>query len=480
MTHNLKNVFFLLGIMFFFAACQNDVVKEFVENNPVVSDFATNKSSYTTKVSVDDALNVAKLFKSTETRSVKSVKGIETIKNDNEEPFMYVVNFDNNQGFILVSATRDYYPVLAYADKGNFDINEIGTTGLSVWINRIKRDISISRLMNNSQKIKFKVEWGKYEKKSNAMFSGSRATGLDVYAIEKTGEWERNGTPYYTLRDAEEILPQDIYQSWCEQAEGTLYPSLQGIYDPLDYSFVIYPTLDSRSNHIENFVLTEWGTNGGYNDAIRPLINDTIPPVGWYGIAMAQVMRYYEYPRESFNWNQIPLTGEPTAETQRFIFDVTESIDTRYGTTDSRSSLTNISNALRNEYNYSASTPYNDDMTTVLSEINAGRPVIMEGKSEFWNYTSAWIVSGANSVYSSSEYQLVVPVLDYTDEDPYRVVDTHDTQSFSLHLVYVNWGIYGRYNGYYLYDNITQDEGSPFEADFNSNRKILTGIYPNN
>lgn len=41
------------------------------------------------------------------------------ISDDNGNPSIYVINYKNG-GFVLVSATRNYYPILAFSDKGSF------------------------------------------------------------------------------------------------------------------------------------------------------------------------------------------------------------------------------------------------------------------------------------------------------------------------------------------------------------------------
>ena len=74
MTHKFKNVAMLLfGAMFFLVACQNDAVREVVDNH-TPADIAGVKAAYTTQVSVDDAKRVAGLFNGTgsESRALQS------------------------------------------------------------------------------------------------------------------------------------------------------------------------------------------------------------------------------------------------------------------------------------------------------------------------------------------------------------------------------------------------------------------------
>ena len=48
-------------------------------------------------------------------------------------PSIYVVNYTDGGGYVLLSATKNYYPILAYSDKGNFNGDPFKTTGLSCW-----------------------------------------------------------------------------------------------------------------------------------------------------------------------------------------------------------------------------------------------------------------------------------------------------------------------------------------------------------
>ncbi|MDE6928183.1 MAG: Spi family protease inhibitor [Muribaculaceae bacterium] len=58
---------------------------------------------------------------------------LSTIYDSTGNPAIYVVNYDNNAGFVLVSATKDYHPILAYAEIGNYDIMNSRPYGLDMW-----------------------------------------------------------------------------------------------------------------------------------------------------------------------------------------------------------------------------------------------------------------------------------------------------------------------------------------------------------
>lgn len=84
MTHKSKNVLmFLLGTMFFLVACQNDAMLEVVDHELMSTEIASEKTTYITQVSVDDARKVAELFKGVknDSRSIKAIQEIKPINN---------------------------------------------------------------------------------------------------------------------------------------------------------------------------------------------------------------------------------------------------------------------------------------------------------------------------------------------------------------------------------------------------------------
>ena len=74
---------------------------------------------YETSVSVkmqEMLLNFFTVKDAPRTRVSKSVKEIITIEGEVNKPSMYIINYDNEQGFLLVSATKNFQPILAYAE----------------------------------------------------------------------------------------------------------------------------------------------------------------------------------------------------------------------------------------------------------------------------------------------------------------------------------------------------------------------------
>ena len=73
--------------------------------------------------------------------STKTISKSATIKEDGQD-LMYVFNYEGG-GFVIVGSTRNYYPILAYSDKGSFELqDDMGP--VDVWLDETKFSIKNS------------------------------------------------------------------------------------------------------------------------------------------------------------------------------------------------------------------------------------------------------------------------------------------------------------------------------------------------
>ena len=54
---------------------------------------------------------------------------------------MYVVNYADKKGWVIVSASTDYAPILAHSDEGNFEVSNIEGNAIEVWVDETKAAI---------------------------------------------------------------------------------------------------------------------------------------------------------------------------------------------------------------------------------------------------------------------------------------------------------------------------------------------------
>lgn len=69
--------------------------------------------------------------------SGKTVKDIKTVYGEDNTPSMYIINYEGG-GFVIVGATKNYYPILAYSDTNSINIEKAKQSGfLFGWMKQI-------------------------------------------------------------------------------------------------------------------------------------------------------------------------------------------------------------------------------------------------------------------------------------------------------------------------------------------------------
>lgn len=230
---------------------------------------------------------------------------------------------------------------------------------------------------------------------------------------------------------------------------------------------------------------TIWGQNSPYNNAI-PNAN----PTGCVATALAQIMRYYEYPA-TFNWtimDDAAKTGDTpgNAELAALMLDIGDKVNMTYAPTGSSAYSEDALTALINNYGYSPEATYSKyDFYTVKQEVNTyKRPVYMDGchtsnanrsnlKTTGYSDCHAWICDGYKQQYD---------VYIYNEGTAYEY-SKHENRYEWLHM---NWGWDSRGNGWF-YKNfvavavnntivkITVD-GKDVSPNFKYNRKCIYTI----
>ena len=96
----------------------------------------------------------------TKSSASKRVSSYATIRED-EQDLMHVFNYEDG-GFIIVGATRNYYPILAYSDKGAFVLqNDMGP--VDVWLDETKVCIKNSGSLDEATKAQMQNLWARYD-----------------------------------------------------------------------------------------------------------------------------------------------------------------------------------------------------------------------------------------------------------------------------------------------------------------------------
>lgn len=84
---------------------------------------------------------------------------VTTIYQENGVPAMYVVNYGEDEGFVIVSATKDTEPILAFSDSGSFNIDNIEGSPAGMWLDDAKHYVEHSSSLPDSVKLGCAQQW---------------------------------------------------------------------------------------------------------------------------------------------------------------------------------------------------------------------------------------------------------------------------------------------------------------------------------
>lgn len=393
---------------------------------------------------------------------------LSTIYDSEGAPAIYVINYADNGGFVLVSATKDYHPILAYAETGNYDVSRFMSSGLDVWeestINAVKESASLpekEKAVNN-------IEWLKYSAKTNAPIL--RGPGPHEYLTDE--EYEELVSLFkdaiWELRNKQ--CEVRYYGSWggglsdseiqyAESVAQNVYWMYEDIWQEFA-TLVVSEEVDESET--KSTVISTWDQGEGYNEAF-PIMDGTDHYFAGCGIvAVGQIMRYFEYPT-NLNWWGMPL-NEGSIETSKFLFEIANvaGVDKYYdwGTPttiyDARKVLLH--------YGYSVSDVKAAEQDDIVASLKNNSPVYMCGLY-INGFRHAWVASKARIKTYTTKYE----VYNFKAKKHFDSVGTIKTSpSAGSVYFYYNWGWGGHDDGYFLMKDI----------NYNNNMTVLLNIRP--
>lgn len=415
----------------------------------------------TKELTSDDAIIVASLFSKSEmeTRSGTSsqVRSVVPIEDKEGNIAMYAVNYE--KGYILVSATTAYYPILATIDNGNYNRknNEIGQ---SLIIEELIENIKAAK----SGEISFPVKhlWNKYIKddalsKEDVL---TRSQSDDYW--EAYNKWYadmcKNGVPTITLLTrGPGGLPDDIYKEFVAIASSEdLWEGTQ--YDWKNTAYVVEHTSYSNNN-TEAMLKTQWSQDSEFNSNVNPL--------GCVTVAVGQLMRFYQYP-SNFAWSQMPNTyGNDVLRS--FLATLRSELKV------SKNGGASIGDAERvlKSYGYSVD-QISHSADRIYSSIRNGKPVYARGEDELSGQGHAWVIDGIHQSTTKVEYRLYILSDAWYPEFKYVSADGCYYSAESDVITYhMNWGWHGTHDGYYIDQRPWIVDNSAFKYKFSKDRKEL-------
>lgn len=446
-------------------ACNNqeEIVVALAETQSIESSVIDN---------VDDSDILAVVKKFSRTEQTRNVSYTTNEINDNEgNAAIYVVNFNEGQGFMLISVTKRYCPVLAYSDKGSFSFDAIGDGGLLDWKSETLSAIEQSKILPDDSIQKFRSQWHQYEqiasaktsKKHKRSTSDSDIMRAQTILQDSVSVWNSKGYTVFNVGDD----PNGLYNDESvEIVKGGIFPLYEDDWERLSIGVIRYIAKDEQ---VPNFIQSTWGQGNGYNQSY-PIASylGTTAPAGCGPVALGQIMRYYCFP-QTYNWSDMPLS-QATKTTSDFLLELAYAANANfnyYGNTVA--SFDDLLSVLK-QYGYTQAIGRNHNLDETWSCLKQKMPVLMSGLPNDSNLGHAWLATGGK--WRSEKMQ--TEIWSFRNRFEFDTFNIYNRTDISAIYIYMNWGKCGQNDGFYL-------DSQPYYSGtlYNRERKDIYNITPN-
>lgn len=404
----MKKVIYLLTFVLLFSllmclpSCQKkpDDIKKIIqiENNVSLDNakFIAENMSFN-KTRQKDLLTNGKLMQKSPVKMKKNISSVTSVPDENGVAVFYIVNYENG-GFLILAADKRSEPILAFSENSVFPIGDNPyPSGLVEWLFTSKEGIKDLRQTMSPINKDFELEW-------ENLLNGNGNIG--TYGL-----------------------------------------------DPIDDGCTVQTI--QKGPYLE----TGWGQGCGDNSSL-PQLSCSIPCnrawAGCVATAMAQIMKYHEFP-SNYSWNTMP-NSYGAQSTSDLIYDIGLAVNMSYTCDGSSADTKNkVVPAFKNTFGYSTATYADYNYQIVKSNLDSQRPVILKGgrQSGWWIFSQyldghAWVCDG----YLSYTFPCSGTGASYL--------------KFNM-----NWGWDGNFDGWYAFDNF-----NPSTHTFNYKRGMVYNIKP--
>ena len=403
----------------------------------------------TIPITADEAINVALLFNNqnkieTKGEVEKKVSDVYTVFREEGEPSMYAVNFQDDKGFVVVSASRKYYPILAMVEKGHFDDSFVYCP-LGGWIDEQNEQIAIAERdeVDEETAKSIRIMWSAFEKKDVAKWIETKSEA-EAFALRQSSvaAWEAQGYTCYALSEQPSEMSNSVYSNWCQIAQGLANPD----YNYLTYSVILERRVDD-SLRVGPLIKTTWERENGFNAALVDTAGHLVP-VGSRPLAVGQVMRYFQKPT-SYNWTvDFPL-NYATGSIATFLKILSNRMGLTYYFGEEDATDLEALAVMIEYYSYSGTcAPF--VRSSVVSNIQNGKPVILSGTRTYGGTTSsyAWVCEG--NMVTAIHYEYELKVISVSEMAYEHAASESENQFGFVNYLYHNLGLGGSLNGWYI------------------------------
>ena len=392
------------------------------------------------------------------------------------KPAYYVVNFDNEKGYMLVSANKNYAPVLAYVEKGSFGPEAYVTPGIAEWLIETTEAIDNIESVEDSIKSQTRALWSPYLRKRS--LSEAEKAALVLSRGPQMGD--RNNHP--------ELIPimQDSIRAWQARGWEVTYfedypftnPSqeemIQNMQSAADWRYiedaaaltlVVRKTEDTILSLAHDLDGIEWNQVWPWNMSFPRIEfsknNYDYAYVGCVAVAGGQLMRYHKYP-SSFDWSSMPSKYSYNLDKMKIASDF----------------LRIIADKLGSKYTKDGTEAHTKDLINIFKSYG----YIVQTGTKMGSVPFPCVVRKLVSTFTGHAYIIVskysythfetVDCWTFTAKNKMEACYNVETKNSGTLMHYINWGYGGQSDGLYF----NAETAIPKGYDWN-NSKISDYIY---
>lgn len=448
-----------------------------IDSAPTITDI-TAKLNSSINVSQNEASGIADMFMRsyagsdmplTKSADTKRISSSATVREDGQD-LMYVFNYEDG-GFVIVGSTRNYYPILAYSDKGSFVLqDDMGP--VDVWLDETKVSIKNSSSLDAATKAQMQNLWSHYDgtyvdpaqqllasRRPQTRSAGEDSCWAEIERLQ--AQYGDEGWTFLPLSQVEDVFDDVGLSSYYD---NICYSAIQN-HSALNETVIGYKNAPVYTE-VGPLLATSWHQSNPFDR----LCGNYLP--GCASIAAAQVMKFHEYPATltydvTFTWSDIPTYVDFSANSRQpnLVKLVADAFNMNYGTLYSWTIPSNVTSGL-NALGYTTSS-YSHNALTVRNEVITNiRPVIMVGSevnaplptySNPFGNCHYWVCDGAKE-------NIINQITYFTKNQP-NGAGTFTQGEYSYNSpgiiggtvtrqYHMNWGWGGPYDGWYADNNL--------------------------